>query len=117
MPSTKVDLYRNGNASGPRMTHIRTNLSHPVNFDVEAEIDPSGAIWVKVNSGGLSTWELPTPTWDKVWKLPAHSNFPTSLKVWNDAPGHWSWDPASKMSLHDFRMALSIVEGLFTRIK
>jgi hypothetical protein len=99
------------------MDHVRTNLSHANNFDVSADVDTQGVVWVADNAGGISTQEIPDVGWSRVWKLPAGTSIPSELTVWNDVPGHWTWDPARRMPLGEYAAALATVNGLFTRIK
>jgi hypothetical protein len=114
---TPVDLYRNGNASGPRMDRVRTDLSHPGGFDIRATADALGAGWVDTNVGGISTLAAPDPQWIKVWKLAAGASLPPELRVWNDLPGHWSWEPAYRMRLIGYVAALASVNALFVRTR
>src|SRR5262249_2060986 len=68
MPKTTTDLYRRGNASGPRMAHVRLGKDI-VTF-------PKGASeWVAARSGGVSTISVQGPgtNW---WCLPAGFDYP-----------------------------------------
>ena len=114
---TTVALYRSGNATSPRMAEVRTALTPAINPDVEIEIEPSGLVLVKENSGGVSTWEQPDNDWRRAWCLHAGSLFPKCLRLWNDEPGHWLWEPAFKMPLDDYQRALAAVNALFVRIR
>lgn len=120
MASTPIDLFRNGNASGPRMDRVKTNLTHPPgSYDIDVTVDSQGIQWVGANTGGISTADKVINTWKKVWKLDAGTTIPNELNVWNDDPsqGHWTWDPSYRMLLSDYVKALALMNGFFTRIK
>jgi hypothetical protein len=115
MGVTRVDLYRNGNAAGPRLHHVRTQIAVP---DVDIIIDAIGDFWVLAASGkGVSSWEAPVPSWSKPWRLSAGSTYPNSLRVWPDGvSGHWAWAPAHTMLLSDYIAALVAVTPLFKSV-
>ena len=115
MGVTAVDLYRSGNASSPRLHKVRTTGP---NADVDIFLDPvTGEEWVSANGKGMSTWDAADPTWSgKPWRLPAGSPYPNSLKVWNDDPGHWVWEPSANMKLSDYVAALEAASQGFAQI-
>jgi hypothetical protein len=91
---TPVDLYRAGNAAGPRMDRLR-----PIDIPV---IQQNGVDWVTPLSGGVSTNEqrlAPARAW---WLLPSGTIFNALLVVRNDHGSHWVWEPAQGMELAEF---------------
>ncbi len=113
MAGTPIDLYRSGNASSACMQRVR--LKPPP--DVDHYTDVHGDVWVKVDTGGASTWDAPDPTWSgRPWKAPAGSPVPSRLKVWSDGDGHWLWGPTRDMLLTDYCQALEEANALFSRV-
>jgi hypothetical protein len=111
MGVTSIDLFRSGNASSARLSSPRLAGADP---DVETYAHPSGDRWVRANTGGVSTWDVPEPAWrGKVWRLAAGSGFPDELVLNNDGPGHWAWEPSRDMPLADYLAALQAVNVLF----
>jgi hypothetical protein len=108
LATTPVDLYRNGNGTGPRMDHVRTNLINPHSYDMVAP-----------HTGGISSADRAISTWRSVWKLPAGTNIPMQLHLSNDDPsqGHWTWEPSFPIQLMDYVKALSMLNGSFTRVQ
>jgi len=117
MSYTIVDFYRSGNSTSSRLEYVRTDITHPSKFDIIELRDAQNLGWVDVNSGGISVFETPDDQWTKIWKLSAGFPLPLELHVWNDVPGHWSWDPAQKMLLSDYIRVLGSVSVMFTRVK
>ena len=112
MGVTSTDLYRSGNAASSRLDQFRVP---PGAFDIDTYTDSQGVVWVKANSGGVSTWEKPDVAWSKTWRLPGGSNFSSDLRVWSDAPGHWLWEPMVDMQIQRYRDALTQASNLFVR--
>jgi hypothetical protein len=105
---TPVDLYRAGNAAGPRMDRLR-----PIDIPV---IQQNGVDWVIPLSGGVSTNEqrlAPVRAW---WLLPRGTIFSTLLAVRNDHGSHWVWEPAQSMELAEFLRLLASLNGEFVRV-
>jgi|GEM_PF-6638802 len=98
MPTT-VNLYRNGNATSPRMDNVRST-------DVTIQ-DRSGVPWVVGGSGGISTYDTRDDRryW---WQLPSGSAVPAGLNLVldPDLPGHWLWEPGSDMTLANYKQLL-----------
>ncbi len=71
MPKTLTDLYRRGNASGPRMAHVRLGK------DI-LTFQKNGDDWVAARSGGVSTFSVQGAgtNW---WCLPAGFDYPGEL--------------------------------------
>jgi len=109
MGTTTVDLFRVGNASGPRLEKVRPGI------DIEV-YRKDGEDWVKGRSGGASTFESKKDTRKTWWRLPAGTKYDDRLFVWNDQDDHWSWEPASDMRLLDYVSALEAVNVDFTRV-
>jgi hypothetical protein len=104
---------RGGNASSAAMHKLR--LLPP--SDVEAYTGIGGVVWVKGQSGGISTFDAPHPGWSgKVWRAPAGSPLPAGLAVWTDGGGHWLWGPAEDMRYSDYCQALEAANALFFRV-
>ena len=108
MPKTTTDLYRRGNASGPRLTHVR------IGKDIVTY--PSGGTdWVRARSGGVSTFSVPGPgrNW---WLLPRGFDYPDELFVVNDHGNHYNWEPNVDLPLADFLRLLASVEPAFRKV-
>ena len=111
MGATPIDLYRMGNASGPQMDKIRLKEPDP---DIDHETRVSGIVWVRANSGGVSTWETPKAGLrGKAWRIPAGTAFSDRLRLWSDLPaeGHWVWEPMQDMPLTEFVSDLAAVNS------
>jgi hypothetical protein len=108
MAKTTTDLYRRGNATGPRMTHVR------IGKDI-VTYSRGGIDWVMAFSGGVSTFSTQGPgkNW---WLLPRGSDYSDELDVVNDHGNHHSWEPNSDLPLADFLAFLASVESAFRRI-
>ena len=108
MAWTTTDLDRRGNASGPRMTHVR------VGKDVTV-FRRDGVDWVQARSGGVSTFSAPGfgTLW---WELPAGYEYSDDLIVVNDHGGHFSWEPRIDLPLTEFVALLAFVEPAFRQV-
>jgi hypothetical protein len=108
MPKTTTDLYRRGNAAGPRLARVR------VGKDVTT-LDRNGIAWVVARSGGVSTFSMPGPgrNW---WLLPGGADYPNELIVVNDHGNHYNWEPAVDLALTDFITLLALVESGFRKV-
>lgn len=109
MARTTTDLYRGGNALGPRMTHVRVGKDIVTFFR-------NGIEWARAHSGSISTFSSRGlgRNW---WVLPAGSEYPDEISVINDHGDHTSWEPNVALPLADFVALLATVEPAFTRIK
>jgi hypothetical protein len=107
MPQTTTDLYRRGNASGPRLTHVR------IGKDIVA-FPSGGTDWVSARSGGVSTFSVqgPGPNW---WLLAAGFDHPDDLLVVNDHGDHYNWEPNVDLPLADYIRLLASVEPAFRK--
>jgi hypothetical protein len=106
MGITPVDLYRRGNATSPRIDHIRS-------IDV-GRFTLSGVEWVVGRSGGISTFaSSPSPGRGKIWRLPAGVPYSDELVLINDHGNHWSWEPAQNMELTRYRELLAALGRSF----
>ena len=98
------DLYRLGNATSPRLTHVR----RPKDIDT---IEINGIAVVVANGKGISLAtkdrldKTPVGVW--VWKIAKGTQMPIGLKLINDRPGHYSICPQSNMPLDEFIGLLS----------
>jgi hypothetical protein len=108
MPRTPVDLFRRGNASGPRLARVR------VGTDI-ATVQKNGEDWVVARSGGVSTFSAPGrgANW---WRLPAGTDYPDELLVVNDHGNHYNWEPNVDLPLRAFVALLASLEPAFQKI-
>lgn len=73
-----------------------------------------GIEWVEGRSGGISTFEFPSPPGTgKIWRLPAGSSYSDELYLENDHGGHWSWEPARDMEMDRYKTLLVAVGSKF----
>src|SRR6266566_2022563 len=102
MPITTTDLFRRGNASGPRMANVRIGRDIVV-FQI------NGFDWVAARSGGVSTFSAQGfgTNW---WLLPAGFDYPDELLVVNDHGNHYNWEPNVDLTLADFIALLGTAE-------
>lgn len=103
-----VDLFRAGNASGPRLDNIREQ-------DINIQILKVGGQDLRMVSaeGGISTFggyvQKPGVKW---WKIPAGTKLPKSIRVVKDHYNtamqayHYSLQPARLMTLLEFAEGL-----------
>jgi hypothetical protein len=114
MQQTPCPLYRQGNATSPRMDNVR------INKDV-ATFETSGVIWVfdtltdARSPGGISTFANlgRGKNW---WKLDEYIDIPIDLKLINDRDNHWLWQPSQVMTIDSYRDALRIIGTAFNKI-
>ena len=108
MPITTTDLYRRGNAAGPRLAQVR------IGKDVVG-YQKSGVDWVVAGSGGVSTFSVQGPgkNW---WVLPAGYDYPVEISVVNDHGNHYSWEPNVDLTLADYLAILAAVEPAFRKV-
>src|SRR5437764_15082267 len=108
MPKTTTDLYRRGNASGPRLRHVR------IGKDI-VTYQSGGTDWVSAGAGGVSTFSVQGPgkNW---WLLPAGFDYPDGLLVVNDHGNHYNWEPKVDLLLADFLALLVSVEPAFRKV-
>ncbi len=98
------DLYRLGNSTDPRLTHLR----QPKDIDTVAI---NGIIVAVANGKGisLSTKSRMETTqmsgW--VWKIGKGTPMPIGLRLINARPGHYSLCPVSNMPLDEFKGLLA----------
>ncbi|MCB2379462.1 hypothetical protein LGH70_17830 [Hymenobacter sp. BT635] len=105
---TAVDLFRSGNATGPRMDNVRPQ-------DIPTR-DQGGVPWVDPNTGGISTSSAAAGLGRPVWKLTSGYNYNGNLVVANDHGNHYLWSPRIAMTLADFKALLALVNPSFVRI-
>lgn len=108
MAKTTTDLYRRGNASGPRLAHVR------IGKDI-VTYQSAGTDWVSATSGGVSTFSVQGPgkNW---WLLPAGSDYPDDLLAVNDHGNHHNREPRVDLPLADFIRLLASVEAVFRQV-
>ena len=98
------DLFRLGNATSPRLTHIR----RPKDIDT---VEVNGITVVISNGKGISLSTKgrldTTPMSGWVWKISKGTQMPIGLKLLNDRPGHYSICPISNMPLDEYIGLLS----------
>ncbi len=114
MAKTPVDLYRKGNASSPRMDHVR------INKDI-ATYESNKEFWVREtlaggeSPGGISTFSTQGrgKNW---WKLDADTEIPLELELINDRGNHWLWKPSKTMPIQKYKMALRLISQSFYKV-
>ena len=108
MASTTTDLYRRGNAAGPRLARVR------VGKDI-VPFRKNGVDWVAAHSGGVSTFSVrgPGKNW---WHLPAGYDYPAEISVINDHGNHYNWEPSVDLPLSVFIEFLESVESGFRQV-
>jgi hypothetical protein len=93
------DLFRAGNSTEPRLTHIRAD---DINLD-----DVNGVPTVRLNNKGVSVFSLSeiksgsASGW--AWKIKKGTQLPPSVKLHNDFPGHYMICPTKSMSLSQYK--------------
>jgi hypothetical protein len=99
------DLFRLGNATSPRLDHVR---------DVDVDIfERNGIPMVRVNGKGISLFNLEelnrrnSKGW--VWKIPLGTQLPPGLAIRPDpeSPGHFFLCPISDMTMKTYKDLLS----------
>lgn len=93
------DLFRLGNATGPRLTHVR------IPKDVDTRVINGIAVVIANGKGvSLATRErlAQTPVLGWVWKISKGTCLPFGLKLINDRPGHYAICPTRNMALEQF---------------
>lgn len=101
MPETTTDLYRRGNASSPRMDHVR------VGRDI-LTFAKDGVLWVTARSGGVSTFTR-LGVGFHWWRIPRGYPYPETLMVVNDHGDHYAWEPRSDMPLTAYVALLATI--------
>ena len=96
--SSRVDLFRFGNASSPRLDNVRTT-------DLSTT-QRNGVLWVIRDSGGISMFDGPKGQTKNVWKLPRGTQIPAKLHLVNDRDDHWSLMPAVDLTMEEYQAAL-----------
>jgi hypothetical protein len=102
---TPIDLYRAGNATGPKMDHVR-----PKDILI---VQQNGADWVNPLTGGISTFENKIWNFGHWWLVPQGTQFDDRLTIRNDHDDHWVWEPRQGMELAEYVRLLTAVNGLF----
>jgi hypothetical protein len=72
-------------------------------------------VYVKSASGGISTSTTSTNLSPTVWKIPKGTSFSDTIKLNNDSPGHYAWEPAAQMKLTDFTSLMSALNSKFVK--
>jgi RHS repeat-associated protein len=104
-----VDLFRQGNASSPRVDNVR--IGKDVNLDENNNIC----------AGGISSFEYRTQP-GKWWNLPKDTELPEGLQVRKDDPNdpyHWSFEPSRPMTVDEYIQLLQSIsawEPAFTKV-
>jgi hypothetical protein len=94
--TTSKDLYRSGRGSDPALDNVRPGKEFTAGDDGSEILRPG-----QNPPNGLSTFESINGA-GKWWKLPAGSSIPDGLRLVNDEPGHWAWEPTSPMLRSDY---------------
>ena len=108
MAVTATDLYRMGNAAGPRLDYVRPK-------DVTT-FSLHGDEWVQVGPWGVSASSVKRAFGGPWWMLPAGTQYDDKLIViWNNHGNHWLFGPAFSMPLTSYKAALSALNANFIR--
>jgi hypothetical protein len=107
-----VDLFRMGNASGPRLDNVR-----PTDVDIVDQLLPNGQTIRMVHPrGGISTFDRVVPKrLGKWWRIPADTVLPDTIRVVQDQRDpftlitHYSPRPARYMTLLQFVSGLQML--------
>lgn len=93
--TARPDLYRSGNATSPRIDHVRPS---DIPVDGAGYVDGPG-------HGGVSTFADPRreKPW---WRYPASKPQPAGIVIRNDHATHWAWEPNGRMKLDDYKARL-----------
>ncbi|KAF9817931.1 hypothetical protein IEO21_03125 [Rhodonia placenta] len=97
----RPELYRSGNAGGPKFDNIRPNDIKPVDGKY------------KPGTGGISTFsDLGQLKGQKhIWALPASADLGSHLKAVNDHDKHWSIQPSTEITEEEYKSALTALNG------
>jgi hypothetical protein len=107
MALTPIELFRAGNKTTPRFEHLKVG-------EVVVQ-SRSGVDWVLGSRvGGASTLATPIALKGTWYRLPQGTIYDSSIfDLWNDYPGHWSWEPAQDMLLDTYVAALAALNAEF----
>lgn len=108
--TTTLDLYRIGDAGGPRLDAVRPGIDvsvKPVNGVVWVDGTPNGGGSVR---SSIYSLRRASSRW---WRLPAGSPYSSQLVVRNDHGNHWLVELASDMPLAAYENLLRTLNGLF----
>ena len=94
--TTQVDLYRSGNAGGPRLDNVRPGKEAITDANGNTVVPPGKGISTFASQGGGKNW----------WMLPSGSPIPSSLRLVNDHGEHWLFEPTSTMSQEEYISAV-----------
>ena len=93
------DFYRNGNATGPRLDHVRP-------FHDVAIITTNGIQTIVANGNGISLSTKFDPKRKNTWKVPFKTSLPHGIKLVKDLrpghDGHYMLAPAQNMPFVKF---------------
>ena len=97
------DLFRIGNSSEPRLTHIR---QHEITTTLVNDI-----IFILANNKGISVWDEAHVRQGSVsgwaWKITKSTVLPAGLKLHNDIPGHYVICPVNQIPLDEYKGLLA----------
>jgi hypothetical protein len=114
MLKTPIPLYRQGNATSPRMDNVRPDK------DVATFMD-EGVVWVLTTladstlPGDISTFAS-QGRGKNLWKLDPGIDIPIELELINDHNNHWLWQPSMTMPIDEYKAALKQVGEFFYKI-
>jgi hypothetical protein len=109
MKKTPIDLYRQGNATSPRIDNVRLNKDIAI-YEEGGELLINAAL-----GGGVSTFSR-IKLGKNWWKLPQGTDIPDNLSLINDHNEHWLWQPSYTMTLENYQAALRQIGKLFYKI-
>lgn len=112
MAKTPLDLYRQGNATSPRMDNVRPK-------DVTT-YEENGQIWVTASLEGEKPSGISTFATQKLgknwWKLDSGTDIPPELRLVNDYNDHWVWEPSETMPIESYQAALRLIGTFFSKV-
>lgn len=110
MPTVPVVLYRSGNATSPRLTHVRSGK------DVITQVGSNGVVNVLPLTGGVSLFSVKKSSFAAHWwKIDQGEWYDFRLILRRGANDHWTCEPANMMPLDDYLLALGATEKTFTK--
>ena len=109
MAVTPIDLYRIGDATGAALDFVTPGADADI-------INVNKIDWVRATGKGVSVKAVThrlRKRGDRWWKLPAGTDIPPGLEVYNDHGNHWLVNPVHDMPLMDYTSALAVLNRKF----
>ena len=106
------DLFRLGNASAPRLDHVRAD-------DVDT-FELKGVHMVVANGKGISLFDesgIARLRGGWLWKIPQGTSRPEGLGLYNDPGAHFALCPTRVMSVESYKGLLLDLASLCVRLR